>query len=807
MQKKNLVLFILVSALIVGGWWWVQFYVLDQPKPPTDDQAKSQAKTEPKKDAETPKKAKEQPDQPPPLTPEQLRQYQAALRFGFAHKEEQHAVLEKTLGDPNNPDYYILATITTRGGGIRNLTLPKFQRADENGRPVFDNGTKVPLQLIQDDPVIASFLMFHYPAPAKEEPVATLGMNIWKVEEHTTGPNECRLKLSYDQLPDYPNLKIVRTYTLKPKEYHIGLTVEIIDERDPNGPSKEPRDFRYQLAGSHGLPIEGWWYTSVFRTPMIGILNTRGTLERDLDQTQHSISVKEGGDRVPLLQLEGNMIQYAGVATQYFASLIVTDDQQVPGMNPADVIGYCRPTLESEEVQGIIKSIDLKDPSRPLLKLLTKAGDEWIFQMLPRTRDQIEAHKLGPKAEVFVSYYRDFDGNRIATGIRAGSVRHRQFDDITVRTVSEVLKLQPNKRIVHKYLLYHGPSKVRLLSQLEVADGLVDRYVDTLHLNTLTDYHSAGFFGEVANKIYWTDILILTTRFMHWLLSRLHLLVPNYGVTIVLLTVLVRGSMFPISRRTAQLSIKMQALAPEMRKLQEKYKDDPQAKTAAMMELYRKHGVNPLGSCLPMLLQMPFFLGLYYCLQESIHFRLASFLYIDNLAAPDMLLYWTNNIPMISDPDNMSGSFFSFLYLGPYFNILPVLAVTLMLVQQKMMTPPPADEQQEMQQKMMKYMFIFIGIMFYKVAAGLAIYFIASSLWGLAERKLLPKKPGTPATPGAAPAGGGGGGAAGGRGGSGGGPSRGKGKPGKGPKEKKPDTPMQRVKDWWAEVLRSAQKK
>jgi membrane protein insertase Oxa1/YidC/SpoIIIJ len=132
-------------------------------------------------------------------------------------------------------------------------------------------------------------------------------------------------------------------------------------------------------------------------------------------------------------------------------------------------------------------------------------------------------------------------------------------------------------------------------------------------------------------------------------------------------------------------------------------------------------------------------------LQESVHFRLAGFLWIDNLAAPDMLLWWGENIPLISRPSDMG----SILYLGPYLNLLPILAVTLMIFQQKMMMPPAADEQQAMQQKMMKYMMIFFGLMFYKVAAGLCVYFIASSLWGFTERKLLPKlkpvKPGEPA--------------------------------------------------------------
>src|SRR5262249_37091751 len=142
-------------------------------------------------------------------------------------------------------------------------------------------------------------------------------------------------------------------------------------------------------------------------------------------------------------------------------------------------------------------------------------------------------------------------------------------------------------------------------------------------------------------------------------------------------------------------------------------------------------------TCWILLLQMPIFMGLYYALQESIVFRLAPFwpTWIVNLAAPDMMIYWGRSIWMISRDADYGG----FLYLGPYLNLLPLFGVSPMLVQQKLMTPPPTDEQQEMQQKMMKWMMVFMGLMFYKVAAGLCIYFIASSLWGLAERQLLPK--------------------------------------------------------------------
>src|SRR5207253_5524668 len=160
---------------------------------------------------------------------------------------------------------------------------------------------------------------------------------------------------------------------------------------------------------------------------------------------------------------------------------------------------------------------------------------------------------------------------------------------------------------------------------------------------------------------------------------------------------------------------KMKLLGPEMKVLKEKHKSDFRAFSQAQQELYRRHNVNPfagMAGCLPLLAQMPIFMGLYYALQESIHFRLAPFVWIRNLAAPDMLFYWGQSMPWINRPEDMGG----FFYLGPYFNLLPVIAVALMIVQQKFLMPPATDEAQEMQQKMMKYMSIFFGILFYKVA-------------------------------------------------------------------------------------------
>src|SRR5262249_32347851 len=176
----------------------------------------------------------------------------------------------------------------------------------------------------------------------------------------------------------------------------------------------------------------------------------------------------------------------------------------------------------------------------------------------------------------------------------------------------------------------------------DVRRDLADHYAYALHLNTLTDYPSDNWLSSFFYAIGWTRLLIFCTNLMHGLLEWLHAVVPVYGITIILLTFFLRMCMFPVSRKQALTMQKMQKLQPELTKLQEKYKDDWQQLAQAQRELQRKHGVNPASGCLVVLLQMPIFMGLYYALNESVHLRLSSFLWVENLAAPDMLVRWEN---------------------------------------------------------------------------------------------------------------------------------------------------------------------
>ncbi len=288
------------------------------------------------------------------------------------------------------------------------------------------------------------------------------------------------------------------------------------------------------------------------------------------------------------------------------------------------------------------------------------------------------------------------------------------YANVTCRLRSNPLTLQPGESQTQTYQIFLGPKRPSLLANYHPPAEPSTSLVGLIYY---------GWFGGVANA-------------MLWILHFFYSIVRNYGIAIIMLTVLVRGAMFPLSIRQTQNMARMQALKPEMDRINEKFKTDMQKRSQATQELYRKNKINPLGGCLPMLLQFPVFIGLYRALMIDVELRNSPLLgqgirWCSNLAAPDMLFDWSNFMPAwVNNGIGLFG-------LGPYFNVLPLVTVALFLVTQKMAMPPAANEQAELQQKMMKYMTMFMGILFYKVASGLCLYFIASSLWGIAERKLL----------------------------------------------------------------------
>lgn len=290
---------------------------------------------------------------------------------------------------------------------------------------------------------------------------------------------------------------------------------------------------------------------------------------------------------------------------------------------------------------------------------------------------------------------------------------------LTSRTIALSAAGGDGDRQLDSATLFAGPKRPELLRQYHAA-GAPDY--------TLENFVYYGWFGNIG-----------IPQLMVAILTSFYTVVKNYGVAIILLTVLVRSCMFPLSRKQAKNMMMMQELKPEIDRIAAKYKDDMQARSKAQQELFAKHNYNPMGGCLLMFIQLPIFIGLYRALMVDVELRQAPLIpgirWCSNLAAPDMFLNWSGMWwQWFNNGEGM-------LALGPYLNILPLATVALFLVQQKMFMPPPTDDQTRMMQKMMKYMMIFMCFLFFRVAAGLCIYFIASSLWGIAERKLLPKPP------------------------------------------------------------------
>ncbi|MBR5459040.1 MAG: membrane protein insertase YidC [Burkholderiaceae bacterium] len=219
--------------------------------------------------------------------------------------------------------------------------------------------------------------------------------------------------------------------------------------------------------------------------------------------------------------------------------------------------------------------------------------------------------------------------------------------------------------------LYVGPQDQRRLEHIAP------------NLDLVVDY---GWLTFLAKPIY-------------SLLAFLHGLVGNWGWAIVLLTVLVKAVLYPISAAGYKSMGRMRDLAPRMKALQEKYKDDKQALNQAMMELYRREKINPAGGCFPILLQLPVFLALYWVLLASVELRGAEWiLWVTDLSSPDSFL------------------------------ILPIVMVATMFLQMKL-SPQPVDSAQA---KMMMIMPIVFGIMFFFFASGLVLYWLTNnvlSIW------------------------------------------------------------------------------
>jgi YidC/Oxa1 family membrane protein insertase len=250
-----------------------------------------------------------------------------------------------------------------------------------------------------------------------------------------------------------------------------------------------------------------------------------------------------------------------------------------------------------------------------------------------------------------------------------------------IRSYSPALTIAPNETKTFAARLYVGPKLQSTLD--EIAPGL----------SLTVDY---GILTFIASP-------------MHWVLVKLHTVVGNWGVAIILLVLLIKLALFKLSEAQFRSMAKMKRLQPRLQALKERYGDDKQKYNAAMMELYQKEKINPLGGCLPLLVQIPVFFALYWVLLESVELRQAPFFgWIHNLSAPD-----------------------------PYF-ILPILNAIQMILTQRM--SPAAPGMDPMQARMMKAMPLIFSVLLAFAPAGLTLYWTVNGWLSLLQQWIITKR-------------------------------------------------------------------
>lgn len=266
-----------------------------------------------------------------------------------------------------------------------------------------------------------------------------------------------------------------------------------------------------------------------------------------------------------------------------------------------------------------------------------------------------------------------------------------QANQYLIREVGPGVSVAPGTRAQTSARLWVGPKLVKRIQSQDVPG-----------LERAVDFSSYSLMATLGNALF-------------WLLEKLHRLFGNWGWSIIGLVVIIKLALYPLSAAQYKSMARMRKFQPRIEQLKQRYGEDKQKFQMAMMELYKKEKINPVGGCLPVLLQMPVFLALYWVLLESVELRHAPWIgWIHNLTAPDPLY------------------------------ILPVLNIAIMWATQKLTPSPGMDP---MQKKMMQVMPLVFGVMFMFFPAGLVLYWVTNGALGLLQQWWMTKRHGGDALP------------------------------------------------------------
>lgn len=273
------------------------------------------------------------------------------------------------------------------------------------------------------------------------------------------------------------------------------------------------------------------------------------------------------------------------------------------------------------------------------------------------------------------------------------------------------------------YQFFAGPLSQTLLSEIDHTFAKQESKINP-HFSSSQSFH--GWFAFISQPF--AKLLML-------LMNGFYKITRSWAISICLLTVALRVMLYPLNSWSMISTQRMRELAPLIQRAQEKYKKEPQKAQKEVLQLYRDNNINPLSGCLPLLLQMPFLIGMFDLLKSSFELRGASFIpgWIDDLSAPDVLFTWPTSIP----------------FFGHELHVLPLLVGLAMYWQQMINSPKNSDdqgmsEQQKQQKTIGNVMTLVFAAMFYHFPSGLNIYWLSSILLGIGQQAWFQKAAATP---------------------------------------------------------------
>jgi YidC/Oxa1 family membrane protein insertase len=356
------------------------------------------------------------------------------------------------------------------------------------------------------------------------------------------------------------------------------------------------------------------------------------------------------------IDVKHEVVNNSGEAITPSVYLQILRDGNKPEGESSLYMTFTGPAVYSEAEN--FQKLDFDDVGAGKAKHVTRADNGWVAMV----QHYFVTAFIPPEGTARENYTRRVDNTLFAVGsiVPLGSVA-------------------PGATVSSESKLYVGPQESARLDAL--APGL----------DLVKDY---GWLTMLARPIF-------------WLMDQIHKVVGNWGWTIILLTVLIKLAFFPLSAASYRSMAKMKTVTPKLQALRERYKDEPQKLNQAMMEMYKTEKINPLGGCLPILVQIPVFIALYWVLLASVEMRNAPWLgWIQDLASPD-----------------------------PYY-ILPIVMAVSMFIQTKL-NPTPPDP---IQAKVMMMMPIVFSVMFFFFPAGLVLYWVVNNILSIAQQWVITRK-------------------------------------------------------------------